>query len=161
VIRSISTNLEYAAYNMGATRWQVFRDVFWPLCRPGVAGGALVAAINVLTDFGNPQMIGGDLALLPTEAYMQISGWYDMKTASVLAVALLTARPWCCFLVNRFWVGKRSYVTITGKEISLNPLPPAQVGEVGPVQPDHADLPVYPAGLRHTGLRRVYQGVGL
>ena len=59
VIRSISTNLEYAAYNMGAPRWRVFKDVFWPLCRPGVAGGALVAAINVLTDFGNPQMIGG------------------------------------------------------------------------------------------------------
>ncbi len=34
VIRSISTNLEYAAYNMGAPRWRVFKDVFWPLCRP-------------------------------------------------------------------------------------------------------------------------------
>ena len=122
VIRSISTNLEYAAYNMGATRWQVFRDVFFPLCRPGIAGGALIAAINVLTDFGNPMMIGGDLALLPTEAYMQISGWYDMKTASVLAVALLVPAM-AIFLVNRFWDGKRSYVTITGKEISLNPFP--------------------------------------
>ncbi len=122
VIGSISTNLEYAAYNMGATRWQVFKDVFWPLCRPGVAGGALVAAINVLTDFGNPMMIGGDLALLPTEAYMQISGWYDMKTASALAVALLIPAV-MLFLVKNFWVGKKSYVTITGKEISLNPYP--------------------------------------
>ncbi len=122
VITSISTNLEYAAYNMGASRWRVFWDVFFPLCRPGVAGGALMAAINVLTDFGNPMMIGGDLALLPTEAYMQISGWYDMKTASVLAVALLVPAV-TIFLINRFWVGKRSYVTITGKEISLNPFP--------------------------------------
>ena len=122
VMRGISTNLEYAAYNMGASRWQVFRDVFWPLCRPGVAGGALIAAINVLTDFGNPIMIGGDLALLPTGAYMQINGWYDMSTASVLAVALLIPAV-VLFLVNRFWVGRRSYVTITGKEISLNPFP--------------------------------------
>lgn len=122
VMKAISTNLEYAAYNMGATRRQVFRDVFWPLCRPGVAGGALVAAINVLTDFGNPQMIGGDLALLPTEAYMQISGWYDMKTASVLAVALLVPAV-AIFIANRFWVGRRSYVTITGKEISLHTYP--------------------------------------
>ena len=73
VIRSISTNLEYAAYNMGAP-------------------------------------------------YMQISGWYDMKTASVLAVALLVPAV-VLFLVKNFWVGKRSYVTITGKEISLNPFP--------------------------------------
>lgn len=122
VMKAISSNLEYAAYNMGATRWQVFKDVFWPLCRPGVAGGALVAAINVLTDFGNPQMIGGDLALLPTEAYMQISGWYDMKTASVLAVALLVPAV-AIFIANRFWVGRRSYVTITGKEISLHTYP--------------------------------------
>lgn len=122
VITSISPNLEYAAYNMGASRWRVFRDVFLPLCRPGVAGGALMAAINVLTDFGNPMMIGGDLALLPTEAYMQISGWYDMKTASALAVALLLPAVGI-FLINRFWVGRRSYVTITGKEVSLNPFP--------------------------------------
>lgn len=120
VIRSISTNLEYAAYNVGATRWQVFRDVFFPLCRPGIAGGALIASINVLTDFGNPMMIGGDLALLPTEAYMQISGWYDMKTAAVLATALLVPALGI-FVINRFWVGQRSYVTVTGKEISLHP----------------------------------------
>lgn len=56
---------------------------------------------------------------------MQISGWYDMKTASVLAVALLVPAM-AIFLVNRFWVGKRSYVTITGKEISLNPFPVPQ-----------------------------------
>ena len=122
VMQAISTNLEYAAYNMGATRWQVFRNVFWPLCRPGVAGGALVAAINVLTDFGNPMMIGGDMALLPTEAYMQISGWYDMNTASVLAVALLIPAL-VLFVVKNFWVGKRSYVTVTGKETSLEPYP--------------------------------------
>lgn len=122
VVCSISTNLEYAAYNAGATRLQVFRDIFFPLCRPGIAGGALIAAINVLTDFGNPMMIGGDLALLPTEAYMQISGWYDMTTASVLAVALLVPAL-SIFVINRCWVGKRSYVTITGKEVSLNPFP--------------------------------------
>lgn len=120
VLNKISPNLEYAAYNMGASRWQVFRDVFWPLCRPGVAGGALIAAVNVLCDFGNPMMIGGDMALLPTEAYMQISGWYDMSTAAVLASALLVPAL-IIFVINRFWVGKRSYVTVTGKDISLSP----------------------------------------
>ena len=122
VLQKISTNLEYAAYNMGSTRWQVFRDVLWPLARPGVAGGALMAAINVLTDFGNPQMIGGDLALLANEAYMQVVGWYDMKTASILAM-LLMVPSFIIFVIQRFWVGRRSYVTVTGKEISLPPYP--------------------------------------
>jgi iron(III) transport system permease protein len=123
VINNVSINLEYAAYNMGASRWKTFKSVVWPLCRPGVAGGALMAAIQVLTDFGNPLMIGGDLALLPTEAYMQIVGWYDMKTAGILAVLLLL--PSCIiFILQRFWVGRRSYITVTGKEVSLKPYAP-------------------------------------
>lgn len=130
VMGKVSTNLEYAAYNMGASRWQVFKDVLWPLCRPGVAGGALMAAIQVLTDFGNPMMIGGDLALLPTEAYMQVVGWYDMKTAAILA-ALLLLPSFAIFIVQRFWVGKRSYVTVTGKEISLQPYEPHPVVKWG------------------------------
>lgn len=123
VMQKVSPNLEYAAYNMGASRWRVFMDVLLPLCRPGIAGGALMAAIQVLTDFANPIMIGGDLALLPTEAYMQVVGWYDMKTASILAVLLLLP-SFAAFFIQRFWVGRRSYVTVTGKEVSLKPYPP-------------------------------------
>lgn len=121
VVANISENKEYAAYNLGATRWQVFRDVFWPLCRPGVAGGAMMAAISVLADFGNPMMIGGNLHLLPTEAYMQMTGWYDVRSASVLSTILLLPTIGI-FFFNRYWLGKRSYVTITGKESSLPPL---------------------------------------
>lgn len=130
VIGKVSVNLEYAAYNMGASRWKVFKDVLWPLCRPGIAGGALMAAIQVLTDFGNPLVIGGDLALLPTEAYMQVVGWYDMKTAAILAVMLLLP-SFVVFLIQRFWVGRRSYVTVTGKEVSLQPYPPHPVVKWG------------------------------
>lgn len=119
VLRSISPNMEYAAYNLGASRMQVFKDVFLPLARPGIAGGALMAAINVLADFGNPMMISGNFFLLPTEAYMQISGWFNMSTAAVLSTALLVPAL-CIFIINRKWVGKRSYVTITGKENSLS-----------------------------------------
>jgi iron(III) transport system permease protein len=130
VISKVSVNLEYAAYNMGASRWKVFKDVLWPLCRPGIAGGALMAAIQVLTDFGNPLVIGGDLALLPTEAYMQVVGWYDMKTAAILAVMLLLP-SFIIFLIQRFWIGRRSYVTVTGKEVSLQPYPPHPVVKWG------------------------------
>ena len=122
VLKTTSTNLEYAAYNLGATRWQVFKDVFFPLCRPGVAGGALVAAMNILADFGNPMIIGGNFTLLPTEAYLQMSGWFDLSSAAMLSTALLVPALFL-FIVNRKWVGKRSYITVTGKETSLAPYP--------------------------------------
>ncbi|MGN7453986.1 ABC transporter permease [Paenibacillus pasadenensis] len=126
VMQAAAAHLEHAAHNLGASRWQAFRHVFLPLCRPGIAGGALIAAMNVLADFGNPMIIAGNFALLPTEAYMQMSGWFDLSAASVLSTALLVPAL-VLFLVNRLWVGKRSYVTVTGKESSLKayPAPPA------------------------------------
>ncbi|NRF92872.1 iron ABC transporter permease [Paenibacillus frigoriresistens] len=122
VLKTSSTNLEYAAYNLGATRWQVFKDIFFPLCRPGVAGGALIAAMNILADFGNPMIIGGNFSLLPTEAYLQMSGWNDLNSAAMLSTTLLVPAM-ALFIMNRKWVGKRSYVTVTGKETSLKPYP--------------------------------------
>ncbi|MBB6671947.1 ABC transporter permease [Cohnella nanjingensis] len=122
VLKTSAVHLEYAAHNLGATRWQVFRHVFLPLCRPGIAGGALIAAMNVLADFGNPMIIAGNFTLLPTEAYMQMSGWFDLSSASVLSTALLLPALGL-FLANRVWVGRRSYVVVTGKESSLRAYP--------------------------------------
>lgn len=125
VMKTSAVHLEYAAYNLGANRWQAFRHVFLPLCRPGIAGGALIAAMNALADFGNPMIIGGNFTLLPTEAYMQMSGWFDLRSASVLSTALLLPAI-ALFLANRRWVGKRSYVVVTGKGSGFKsyPLPP-------------------------------------
>lgn len=121
VMTRVSGSLEYAARNLGAGRRRVFLDVFWPLCRPGVAGGAMMAAINVLADFGNPMMIGGNFTLLPTEAYMQMAGWYSLSNAAVLSTVLLLPTV-ALFGFNRYWLGRRSYVTVTGKESALPPL---------------------------------------
>ncbi|WP_282943165.1 iron ABC transporter permease [Paenibacillus sp. RC67] len=122
VLKSSSIQLEYAAYNLGATRWQVFKDIVLPLSRPGIAGGALITAMNVLADFGNPMIIAGNYAMLPTEAYMQMSGLFNLSSAAMLSTALLVPAL-ILFVLNRRWVGDRSYVTITGKESSLAPYP--------------------------------------
>jgi iron(III) transport system permease protein len=118
VMRNIPENMEYAARNLGAGSGRVFWDVFFPLCRPGVAGGAMMAAISVLADFGNPSMIAGDFHLLPTEAYMQMVGWYNMSGAAVLSTVLLLP-TFAIFVFNRYWLGKRAYTTMTGKESSM------------------------------------------
>jgi iron(III) transport system permease protein len=121
VMDNIAPNMEYAARNLGAPRFRAFWDVFFPLCRPGIAGGAMMAAINVLADFGNPSMIAGNFRLLPTEAYMQMAGWYNMSGAAVLSTILLLP-TFSLFIINRYWLGKRSYTTLTGKETFLPPL---------------------------------------
>lgn len=122
VVKAASIQMEYAAYNLGATKWQVFTDVFLKLCRPGIAGGALVVAMSILADFGNPMIIGGNFSVLSTEAYAQMTGWFDIPAAAMLATTMLVPSL-SLFLINRLWVGKRSYVTVTGKDSSLQPYP--------------------------------------
>ncbi len=118
VLRAISANLEYAAENLGASRWTVFTRVVWPLARPGVAGAALLVAISVLADFGNPIIIAGNYSLLPSEAYMQIVGWYNLPAAAVLATVLIVPTA-LLFIIQQFWVSRRIYVTVSGKSSSL------------------------------------------
>ncbi len=115
VLKNSSPSLEYAAYNLGASHWRVFTQIVLPLCKPGIAGGALIAAMSVLADFGNPIVIGGNFTVLSTEAYMQMIGRFDLAAAAALSTALFLPAI-CLFLINRHWVGKRSYVTVTGRE---------------------------------------------
>ena len=160
VIQSSSVQLEYAAYNLGATRWQVFRHVFLPLCRPGIAGGALIAAMNVLADFGNPIIIGGSYIMLPTEAYMQMSGWFDLSSAAVLSTALLLPAL-ALFLANRIWVGRSSYITVTGKRVEPEGLSRPIRREMELVCPMPVHLPVRYCYLRGADLWRLHENMGI
>jgi len=117
VLQSISPSLEYAGRNLGATGFALFRTVTFPLARPGVAGAALLVSILILADFGNPIMIAGDFSVLATEAWMRVEGWGDVRGAAVLSSILLLPSL-AIFLIQRYWVGRSSYITVTGK-ISL------------------------------------------
>lgn len=116
VLENIPENMEFVARNLGANEVSVFRTVTMPLARPGVAAAMLLVALYVLADFGNPLIIGGDFPILATEAWYQIEGWADLRTAAMLA-SLLLAPALVLFLVERHWVGRRQYTTIVGRGV--------------------------------------------
>jgi iron(III) transport system permease protein len=118
VLENINPTLEVASKNLGATDLQVFATITFPLSRPGLAGAALLVAIFVLADFGNPLIISGDFPLLSTEAWYRIEGWADLKGASVLVSTLLPPAV-MLFLLERYWVSRRVYTTVTGKGTEL------------------------------------------
>jgi iron(III) transport system permease protein len=120
VLQSIAPSLEYAGRNLGATGFKLFRTVTLPLATPGVAGAALLVSILVLADFGNPIMIAGDFSVLATEAWLRVEGWADVKGAAVLSAILLLPSA-IIFIAQRYWVGRKSYVTITGKVAAMAP----------------------------------------
>jgi iron(III) transport system permease protein len=114
LLNRIDPSLEEAARNMGASRWKTFRTVTLPLMLPGLTNAFLLTFIEVVADFSNPMVIGGNFSTLATKIYMQAIGNYDMAGGAAIAVVLLCLSI-LLFVVEKFWLEKKSYVTVTGK----------------------------------------------
>ena len=114
ILSSIDASVEDAACNMGASRWHTFWTVTFPLSLPGIISGCLLVFIQSLEDFSNPATIGGEFSTLSIEVYNIITGSYDMRKGSVLALLLLLPAV-IAYLLNKYWVNKKSFVTVTGK----------------------------------------------
>ena len=132
LLRQIDPAMEEAARNMGASRGHIFRTIILPLVRPGIANAFLLVFIQSVADFGNAMVIGGNYTTLAAQIYMQSMGNYDMKGGTALATVLLSVSV-LMFVAQKYWVGDKSYVTVTGKpsrerELVSDPLPLILVG---------------------------------
>jgi len=127
VVQGVSPSMEEASQTLDADRWQTFRFVSLPLMRPGLANAFLLGFIESLADFGNPLVLGSGFSVLSTDIFFAIVGAVaDPAKAAVLAIALLTLTL-SAFLLQRMWLGQKSYETITGKadsgqNASLSPM---------------------------------------
>ncbi|OFX26791.1 MAG: ABC transporter permease [Armatimonadetes bacterium RBG_16_67_12] len=115
VLEGIDPTLEDAALNLGAARSTVFRRVTLPLAVPGVTSAFLVVFIESLADFGNPLLLAGSaFPVLSVQAYLQITGMFNLRAGAALSVLLLIPSV-AAFLIYRAIIGRRRYVTVTGK----------------------------------------------
>ncbi len=115
VLEGLNPVLEDAAMNIGASRWQTFRRVILPLSLPGVASAFLVVFIESLADFGNPLVLAGSrFPMLAPQAYLEITGSFNLPLGAALAVILLLPSL-TAFAIQRYYLQKRQYVTVTGK----------------------------------------------
>lgn len=115
VVEGVSPSMEEAAQTLRANKWHTFRTVSLPLMRPGLANAFLLGFIESMADFGNPLVLGGNFDVLSTEIFFAIVGaQYDQGRAAILALVLLIFTLGA-FWAQRFWLGKKSYTTMTGK----------------------------------------------
>lgn len=114
LLHQIDPSVEEASRDLGAGRWQVFKTVTLPLMVPGIANAALLVFIQSVADFGNPMVIGGNYTTMAVQIYMQGIGSLDMSGATALAILLLLISV-CAFLFQKYYIGKKSYITVTGK----------------------------------------------
>jgi iron(III) transport system permease protein len=75
----------------------------------------LVLFIESMADFGNPLILAGSqFPILSVQAYMEITGMYNLPKGSGIALLLLAPSITAYFL-QKYWVSRKQYVTITGK----------------------------------------------
>ncbi|MBK9606391.1 MAG: iron ABC transporter permease [Betaproteobacteria bacterium] len=114
-LAAVSPALEEAAQTLRASRGRVFRTVTWPLLRPALANAFLLGFVESLADFANPIVLAGNFEVLSTKIYFAIAGaQHDPGRAAVLASVLLGFTILAFWLQQR-WLGRASYVTVSGK----------------------------------------------
>jgi iron(III) transport system permease protein len=114
LLKALDASLEEAALNMGASRFHIFRTVTLPLMIPGFAGAGLLVFLESLADLGNPIVIGGDFNVLASQAWVSIIGQSNFPLGAALSTVLLVPSL-LAFVLQRYWVSRRSYIAVTGK----------------------------------------------
>lgn len=117
MLQAVDSALEDAAAALRASQWTTFRRVTLPLTMPALLSSMLLVFVKSIEDFGNPLVIGGNYNTLAVEAYSQLIGYFNLEAGALLASMLLLPSL-VAFMVHRYWVSKRSYVTVTGKPAS-------------------------------------------
>ena len=117
MLERLNPSLEEAAESMGAGRFHIFRTVTMPLLVPGIAGSFLLLFVEALADLGNPLFIAGNVTVLSAQIFIAVIGEFDYQKASALSLVLLLPTL-VVFMVQRYYVNRRSYVSITGKPMT-------------------------------------------
>lgn len=108
---------------LGAGPWRTFRTVTLPSTRFALMAACFVVFTLVITDFGNPMVVGGDYSVLATEVYNQVIGQANFEMGTVIGVILLI--PVAIAVAIEKWLNRRSYSQISegSKPLQIHPEP--------------------------------------
>ncbi|MEG6509005.1 ABC transporter permease [Methyloligella sp. 2.7D] len=90
-LERIPTSLIDAALNAGATRWEVFRKVVFPLSIPGILAGAVITFSLGFGDFVAPVLVGGPSSLMISNIVINLLGVaFDWPMAAAIGLVVIT-----------------------------------------------------------------------
>jgi iron(III) transport system permease protein len=122
-LANVDPSLEEAAENMGASRFQVFRQITLPLMMPGYFAGAILVFIWAFTDLGTPLIFNYN-KVIAVRIFRQVTeaNANPMGYALVVLIIVLTA---LAFYVSKRWTGSKHYEMlgrghVTSREVDAN-----------------------------------------
>jgi molybdate transport system permease protein len=94
-IAAVDRNLEDAARDLGASEWQLFRQVTLPLAGPALAAGLVMSWARALGEFGATIMFAGNVEgrtqTLPLVVYGEFQGGGLDRAVAAAAILILAA----------------------------------------------------------------------
>ena len=113
VLEDADRELEEAAASLGASRWQVFTRVIFPVVRPALLTGFAMAFARALGEYGSVVFISGNMPLKTQITPLLIVAkleQYDYAGAAALAVVMLLASFALLLAINILGARSRRYM---------------------------------------------------
>lgn len=108
-LQGINPNLELAAMNLGASRFQTFYRVVLPLSLPGLAGGFLLAFAITVSAYATPAVLGGPRSeTMATQAYNFMNTLLDWSMGATFGAILVVTTVVMLFAATKFGSKKRA-----------------------------------------------------
>jgi sulfate transport system permease protein len=112
VIEEMDTEIEEAAACLGATRWQTFRRVLFPLLTPSVMTGFALAFARAVGEYGSIIFIAGNMPMVSEITPLIIITkleQYDYRGATAVATVMLVTSFLMLLVINLLQKWSRRY----------------------------------------------------
>jgi molybdate transport system permease protein len=88
--QALDPELEHVAVTMGASRWQVWRHVTLPLCRPALLAGITLAWARAMSEFGATLMFAGNMPGKTQTLPLAVMSAMEVDLDTALSLSALT-----------------------------------------------------------------------
>ena len=111
VLEDLDAEIEEASASLGASRWQTFRRVIFPLLAPAILSGFALAFARALGEYGSVVFISGNLPMQTEITPLIIVSkleQYNYAGATAIALVMLIASFFLLLVINVIqWWGTR------------------------------------------------------
>jgi iron(III) transport system permease protein len=118
-LQRMDPSLEEAARTAGVGTWRIMRDITLPLVRPAVYGGALLAFVASIDNFGIPAVLGmrAHFYVLTTRIYEALT-IPNMPLATAMSMLLVGVALVSMIGLRRAEGGADKYAVVAGKSVT-------------------------------------------
>lgn len=115
-LANVDPSVEEMATTLGVPKWRQYKDIVWPLVRPGYFAGAIIVFIWAFTDLGTPLLVGFH-ETVPVQIFNLITDVNENPIGYTL-VFLVICLTVGFFLLSKLALGSKKYEMMAKGHVS-------------------------------------------